>query len=29
MGEMSPGMITDFYVWRRAYDDEQHQIRRE
>jgi hypothetical protein len=29
MGEMSPGMIVDLYVWRRAYDDEQHQIKRE
>ena len=29
MGAMSPGMIIDCYVWRRAYDDEQHQIKRE
>ena len=29
MGEMSPGMIADCYVWRRAYDDEQHGIKRE
>jgi len=29
MGEMPPGMIIDQYVWRRAYDDEQHGIKRE
>jgi hypothetical protein len=29
MGEMSPGMIVDMYVWRRAYDDQQHDIKRE
>ena len=28
MGEMSPGMILDCYIWRRAYDDQQHGIRR-
>ena len=28
MGEMSIGMILDQYIWRRAYDDEQHGIRR-
>jgi hypothetical protein len=29
MGEMSPGMIVDCYIWRRAYDDEQHGIKRD
>jgi hypothetical protein len=29
MHDMSPGMILDCYVWRRAYDDEQHNIKRE
>lgn len=29
MGEMPPGMIVDFYIWRRTYDDQQHGIRRE
>lgn len=29
MHDMPPGMILDLYVWRRAYDDEQHGIKRE
>lgn len=29
MGEMSPGMIVDLYIWRRTYDDQQHGIKRE
>jgi hypothetical protein len=29
MGEMQPGMVVDCYVWRRAYDDQQHGIKRE
>jgi hypothetical protein len=29
MGEMTPGMIMDLYIWRRAYDDQQHGIKRE
>ena len=29
MCEMSPGMIVDMYIWRRAYDAQQHGIRRE
>ena len=29
MQDLTPGMIVDMYVWRRAYDDEQHGIRRE
>ena len=29
MGEMSPGMILDQYIWMRAYHDEQHGIKRE
>jgi hypothetical protein len=29
MGEMTPGMIVDLYIWRRAYDDQQHGIKRE
>jgi hypothetical protein len=29
MGDMTPGMIVDLYIWRRRYDDQQHGIRRE
>ena len=29
MKELGPGAIVDWYVWRRAYDDEQHGIKRE
>ncbi len=29
MGEMSPGMILDEYIWMRACHDEQHGIKRE
>ena len=29
MKDMSPGMIIDMYIWRRAYDDQQHGIKRE
>ena len=29
MGEMTPGMIVDMYIWRRKYDDQQHGIKRE
>ena len=28
MGDMPPGMIVDFYIWRQAYDDEQSGIKR-
>ena len=29
MGEMTPGMIVDMYIWKRRYDDQQHGIKRE
>ena len=29
MQEMTPGMIVDFYVWRRAYDDRLHRMIRD
>ena len=29
MGDMTPGMIVDMYIWRRKYDDQQHGIKRE
>ena len=29
MRRMKPGLIVDCYVWRRAYDDDQHGIKRE
>jgi len=29
MGELTPGMVVDCYIWRRAYDDEQHGIKRD
>ena len=29
MQDLTPGIIVDCYIWRRAYDDEQHGIRRD
>jgi len=28
LGRMTPGMVMDLYLYRRAYDDQQHGIRR-